>query len=99
MSVRPEKKLTRLELRFGKVNFESATVKQYEVLNDVRVWRAFINAYTKKGFVVFDEETLPREELLEKLADLEPEIISERYVTVGELIESSMSWNNIIGKA
>ncbi|WP_297499725.1 DUF3213 domain-containing protein [Thermococcus sp.] len=98
MSINTEKRLTRLELRFGNVDFEGATVKQYEVLNDMRVWRAFINAYTRKGFVIFDEEALPREELLEKLADLKPEVISERYVTIGELVESSMSWNNIIGK-
>jgi hypothetical protein len=99
MSVSPEKKLTRLEFRFKNANFENASAKQYELLKDTRVWRAFLNGFAKNGFVVFDEEALPREELLKALEELGPEIVGEKSVTVAELIESSYSWNNIIGKA
>ena len=99
MSVSPGKKLIRLEFRFGKADFESASAKQYELLKDTRVWRAFLNGYAKNGFVVFDEDVLPREELLEALKGLEPEITGEKKITVEELVESSYSWNNIIGKA
>jgi hypothetical protein len=98
MTVKPDKKLTKLFLRFGSIDWERATAKQYELLKDERVWRAFINGYAKNGFVVFDEEALPREELLKRLGDLEPEIVREESVTVGELIESSYSWNNILGQ-
>ncbi|ASJ05393.1 DUF3213 domain-containing protein [Thermococcus barossii] len=98
MTVKPDKRLTKLLLRFGSIDWERATAKQYELLKDERVWRAFINGYAKNGFVIFDEEALPREELLKRLGDLEPEIVREESVTVGELIESSYSWNNILGK-
>ncbi|NJE76546.1 DUF3213 domain-containing protein [Thermococcus sp. ES12] len=98
MTVKPDKRLTKLFLRFGSIDWERATAKQYELLKDERVWRAFINGYAKNGFVIFDEEALPREELLKRLGDLEPEIVREESVTVGELIESSYSWNNILGK-
>ena len=98
MTVKPEKRLTKLVLRFGSIDWEKATAKQYELEKDERVWRVFINGYAKNGFVIFDEEALPREELLEKLSELKPEIRKEEAVTVGELIESSYSWNNILGR-
>jgi|GEM_PF-569308 len=98
MRADPSKTLTRLEFRFGDVDWERATVKQYELEKDERVWRVFINGYTKNGFVVFEEDALPREELLKTLQDLKPEIKGEKKLTVGELIESSYSWNNILGQ-
>ncbi|NJE60751.1 DUF3213 domain-containing protein [Thermococcus sp. 21S7] len=98
MTAKPEKKLTRLLLKFGNIDPERASAKQYELLKDNRVWRAFINGYSRNGFVIFDGEALPREELLEKLGDLEPEITGEETVTVGELVESSYSWNNVLGQ-
>ncbi|WP_457742010.1 DUF3213 domain-containing protein [Thermococcus sp.] len=98
MSVGPDKKLTRLEFRFKNANFESASAKQYELEKDERVWRVFLNGFAKNGFVVFDEEAFPREELLKILEELQPEVINERKLTVEELIESSYSWNNIIGR-
>ncbi|ASA78328.1 DUF3213 domain-containing protein [Thermococcus sp. 5-4] len=98
MTVKPEKRLTKLVLRFGSIDWERAMGKQYELLKDERVWRAFINGYAKNGFVIFDEEDLPRAELLEKLSELKPEITREETVTVGELIESSYSWNNLLGR-
>jgi len=99
MSISPDKRLTRLEFRFKNVDFSRGSAKQYELEKDERVWRVFINGYAKNGFVVFDEDALPREELLKKLSDLEPEITGEKMITVGELIESSYSWNNVIEKA
>ncbi|WP_297535388.1 DUF3213 domain-containing protein [Thermococcus sp.] len=99
MSVSPDKRLTRLEFRFKNANFENASAKQYELEKDERVWRVFINGFAKNGFVVFDEEALPREEILKTLEELEPEVVGEKSLTVEELINSSYSWNNIIGKA
>ncbi|MCD6372536.1 MAG: DUF3213 domain-containing protein [Thermococcus sp.] len=99
MTVELSKTLTRLDLKFGNIDWEKATAKQYELEKDERVWRVFLNGYAKNGFVVFDEEALPREELLKALEELEPEIKGERKLTVGDLIESSHSWNNILGKA
>ncbi|NJE11280.1 DUF3213 domain-containing protein [Thermococcus sp. MAR1] len=98
VTVKPGKRLTKLVFRFGRINWENAMAKQYELEKDERVWRIFLNGYAKNGFVIFDEETLPREELLKKLSDLEPEITGEETVTVGELIESSYSWNNLLGR-
>ncbi|AIU69099.1 hypothetical protein TEU_01405 [Thermococcus eurythermalis] len=99
MSVSPEKKLTKITLKFENVDWEKATAKQYELLTDVRVWRAFINGYSKKGIVVFDEEKMPKKELIEKLEDLKPEIVKEEQITVEELLESSYSWNNVLSNA
>lgn len=49
------KKLTRLDLKFGDINWEKATIKQYELEKDERVWRIFLNGYARNGFVIFDE--------------------------------------------
>jgi len=96
MVVNPDKKLTRLELKFDKGNWELATAKQYKLLTKTEVWRAFLNSYTGRGFVVFDEEALPRSEILEELGELNAEVIGEKRLTIGELIESSYSWNNVL---
>ena len=98
MSVSPDKKLTRINFRFGNINWEKATIKQYELEKELGVWRIFLNGYAKNGFVIFDEELIPREKILETLKDLEPTVVEEKTLTVGELIESSYSWNNILGK-
>jgi len=98
MVVNPDKKLTRLELEFDKGNWELATAKQYELLTKAEVWRAFLNSYTGRGFVIFDEEALSRDEILESLKDLNARVRGERKLTVEELIESSYSWNNILGR-
>jgi len=99
MSVSPDKRLTRLDFRFKNANFENASAKQYELLKDARVWRAFLNGFAKNGFVIFDEEALPRDELLKALEELEPEIVGEKRLTVEELVESSYSWNNVLEKS
>ncbi|WP_099209153.1 DUF3213 domain-containing protein [Thermococcus henrietii] len=96
MTVNPNAKLTRLELQFDKGNWELATAKQYELLTKAEVWRAFLNSYTGRGFVIFDEETLSREKILETLKELNARVVSEKRLTVDELLESSYSWNNIL---
>ena len=99
MTVNPDKKLTRLELEFDKGNWELATAKQYELLTKAEVWRAFLNSYTGKGFVIFDEDALPREKLLETLKELNAKVVDEKKLTIAELIDASYSWNNVFGES
>ena len=96
MAVRPEKELVRLNLKFRNVNWEKGTIKQYELGKELGVWRVFINGYAKNGFVIFDEGVVSKDKILEALKELEPEIIEVQRITIGELIEKSMSWNNIL---
>lgn len=93
------KNLTRIDLRFGRITPDEARARQYELLKDGRIWRAFINGYAKNGFVIFDGEAISKEEVLEKLGDFEPEVTSVKRLTVAELVESSYSWNNVMGRA
>ncbi len=90
------RRLVRIDLKFKNINWETATIKQYELEKELGVWRIFLNGYSKKGFIVFDEDALPKEKILETLRELEPEVEGEKTLTVEELIESSYSWNNII---
>jgi hypothetical protein len=92
------KNLIRVDLKFGDINWEKATIKQYELGKDDRVWRVFLNGYAKNGFVVFDEERMSKDEVIEKLSELKPEIKSIRRLTVSDLIDDSMSWNRTFGK-
>ncbi len=93
-----EKAILRIDLKFGNINPQTAQIKQYELEKDMRVWRIFLNGYAKNGFVVFDEEALSKDEVLDALKDLAPEIKSMRRLTVADLVEESMSWNGILGK-
>ncbi|WP_297435416.1 DUF3213 domain-containing protein [Thermococcus sp.] len=93
-----EKAILRIDLKFGNINPQTAQIKQYELEKDMRVWRIFLNGYAKNGFVVFDEEALSKDEVLNALKDLAPEIKSMRRLTVADLVEESMSWNGILGK-
>jgi len=89
------RKLVRVDLKFNDVNWERATVKQYELLKDRTVWRAFINGYSKKGFVIVEEEA--EQTVMERLKELKPEVAGRKELTVEKLIESSYSWKNQIG--
>lgn len=91
-----KKRLTRVNFKFKNINWETATIKQYELEKELGVWRIFLNGYSKSGFIIFDEDALPKEKILETLRELEPEVEGEKTLTVEELIESSYSWNNII---
>ncbi len=93
-----KKNLMRLDLKFGKIDPETAQVKQYELEKDIRVWRVFLNGYARNGFVVFDEEAMSKEEIMNLLGDLEPQVKAMRRLTVADLVDESMSWNNILGK-
>ncbi|WP_297518931.1 DUF3213 domain-containing protein [Thermococcus sp.] len=96
MSVKPDKKLVRLDLKFKNVDWEKATIKQYELEKELAIWRIFINGYAKNGFVIFDDELVTRESILNSLRELEPEVTGEKTLTVGELVEQSYSANNIL---
>ncbi|EEB73777.1 DUF3213 domain-containing protein [Thermococcus sp. AM4] len=93
------KKLVRLNLRFGDIDWERATVKQYELEKEEAVWRIFLNGYARNGFVVFDPSVLSEDKILEALEGLQPEVKSREELTVAELIERSMSWNNVMKNA
>jgi len=88
------RRLVRIDLRFNDVNWERATVKQYELLRDRAVWRAFINGYSKKGFVIVDEGA--EQTVVERLEELKPEVTGKKEMSLEELVESSYSWNNIL---
>ncbi len=96
MTVNPDKKLTKISLRFKDIDPETARVKQYELGKELGVWRIFLNGYAKSGFVVFDEELLSKDELLKALEEFGPEVTAVERLTVDELIERSMSWNNVM---
>ncbi|WP_297478044.1 DUF3213 domain-containing protein [Thermococcus sp.] len=96
MSVKLDKKLVRLDLKFKNVDWEKATIKQYELEKELAIWRIFINGYAKNGFVIFDDELVTRESILNSLRELEPEVTGEKTLTVGELVEQSYSANNIL---
>ena len=84
--------MLKLRLKFRKINPVDAMVKQYELLNEEGIYRAFINGYSRRGSVVFDESKISREEIMKRLEDLEPEIVGAERLTLDELIESSYSW-------
>lgn len=96
--IEPDRMLTRLVLKFTSADWENTSAKQYELEKELGVWRIFLNGYSKRGVVIFDEEILPRRELLKRLEELGPEVLEEDSITVGELVESSYSWNNVLGK-
>ncbi|WP_456396151.1 DUF3213 domain-containing protein [Thermococcus sp.] len=84
--------MLKLRLKFRKINPVDAMVKQYELLNEEGIYRAFINGYSRRGSVVFDESRISREEIMKRLEDFEPEIVGAERLTLDELIESSYSW-------
>ncbi|WP_048150449.1 DUF3213 domain-containing protein [Palaeococcus ferrophilus] len=94
--VKPDKRLTKLVLKLTSADWENTSAKQYEIAKEIGVWRVFLNGYSKRGVVVFDEEVLPREELLKRLEDLKPEIVTEESLMVQELIVGSMGSNNVL---
>ncbi len=91
--------MIRIEMRFREINPVDAMARQYELLSEEGIYRAFINGYSKRGVVVFDESKISRERILEKLEDFKPEIVAVRNLTLEELIESSYSWKNHMGEA
>jgi len=79
--------LTRLELRFERMDVAEAARIQYELLKRRNVWRAFINGPAGRGFVVFEGE-------IELPGNFE--VIGERKLTLEELIELSLSERNVL---
>ncbi|NJE25504.1 DUF3213 domain-containing protein [Thermococcus sp. MV5] len=89
--------MKRIDLKLNNITPTEARKTQYQLLLNPAVYRVFLNGYTKKGYIIFEENKLPQEKLLEMLRIFEPIIISERKTTQEELIESSLSWKNTIG--
>ncbi|MCA6214581.1 DUF3213 domain-containing protein [Thermococcus bergensis] len=88
--------MMRLDIKFGKITPDEAREMQYKLSLDAAVYRVFLNGYSKYGYVVFDNSKLPKEKLLEMLKPFEPEVISEKELTLQELVENSLSRKNII---
>ena len=93
-----KKALIRLDLKFGNITPENAQIKQYELEKDLKVWRVFLNGYAKNGFVVFDGEATSKDEVMDILKDLAPEVKAMRRLTVADRVEESMSWNGVLEK-
>ncbi|NJE09217.1 DUF3213 domain-containing protein [Thermococcus sp. M39] len=93
-----KRKLKFIKLKFGKIAPHEAMDLQYKLSINPATYRVFINGYSKTGVIVFDEGKLSKEEILKTLSDYEPEIAEEREITLEELVNSSMSWRNVMGE-
>jgi len=87
-----------IKLKFGKIAPQEAMDLQYRLGVNPATYRVFINGYLKSGVIVFDEEKLSKGELLRILSPHEPEITEEKEITMEELVNSSMSWKNVMGE-
>ena len=72
---------------------EEAMVIQYELSKEDPIYRVFINLYAKIAKVDFDDSKISAEQIAEKLKGRK---IEERDIPLEELIEKSMSWNNVV---
>ncbi|WP_461866616.1 DUF3213 domain-containing protein [Thermococcus sp.] len=90
--------MLKIELRFGEINPVDAMVKQYELLKEEGIYRAFINGYSKRASVVFDESKISKEEVLKRLGEFKPKVVGVQRLSLEELVESSYSWNNHRGE-
>ncbi|MBO8175236.1 MAG: DUF3213 domain-containing protein [Thermococcus sp.] len=88
--------LKKIEFKFKKISPQDAMDLQYKLSVNPGTYRVFINGYSKTGMVIFDEGKLSKEEILKMLSSYEPEIIEEKEITMEELINSSMSWKNVM---
>ncbi len=86
------KELVRLELKVPDITPEKGTELQHDLAENLAVYRVFVNGFTKRIKIIFDEKKMSKEELLGALEEYMPEVIKEERVTLSEVIESSMSW-------
>ncbi len=93
-----ERKLKFVELKFSRITPQEAMDLQYKLSVNPATYRVFINGYSKTGMIIFDEEKLSKEKLLEVLSALNPQIIEEKEISIEELVNSSMSWRNVMGE-
>ncbi|WP_457754575.1 DUF3213 domain-containing protein [Thermococcus sp.] len=93
-----ERKLKFVELKFSRITPQEAMDLQYKLSVNPATYRVFINGYSKTGMIIFDEEKLSKEKLLEMLSALNPQIIEEKEISIEELVTSSMSWKNVMGE-
>lgn len=93
-----ERRLKFIKLKFGKIAPQEAMDLQYKLSVNPATYRVFINGYSKTGIIVFDEGKLSKEEILRMSSSHEPEITEEKEITIEELVNSSMSWKNVMGE-
>ncbi len=92
------RKLRLIKLKFSKITPQEAIDLQYKLGVEPATYRVFINGYSKTGMIVFDEEKTSKKKLLEVLNQWAPQIVEEKEITIDELVNSSMSWRNVIGE-
>lgn len=90
------KELVKLELKVPGITPEKGIELQHDLAENLAIYRVFVNGFTKRIKVVFDEREMSKEELLDALGEFSPEVIKEERITLSELIEGSMSWKNLI---
>ncbi|WP_048146619.1 DUF3213 domain-containing protein [Pyrococcus abyssi] len=83
-----------ITIRLNQITHEEAMEVQYELSKMDQVYRAFINPYQRIARVIADG--MKTEELLKFFEKFKPEVVEEKDVSLEEVIERSMSWNNIL---
>ncbi len=91
-----DKELIKLELKAPGITPEKGIELQHDLSENLAIYRVFVNGFTKRIEVVFDEREMSKEELLDALGEFSPEVIKEERLTLSEIIEGSMSWKNLI---
>jgi len=86
--------MIRIDFKFDNITPEEARRMQYKLATNLAVYRVFLNGYSKNGYIIFDETKLSREEVLQMVEEVKPEIIREKTLTPDELIIESLSWKN-----
>lgn len=87
--------MLKLTFRLNGINPADAMSLQYKLSLNMAIYRVFINGYTKRGFVVFDEQNLPKEELLKMLEPYGVEVIREEPLTLEELVKMSVNYREL----
>lgn len=88
-------KMLKLTFKLNGINPVDAMDLQYELSLNIAIYRVFINGYAKRGFVVFDEQKLPKEELLKMLEPYDVEVIREEPLTLEELVQMSVNYREL----
>ncbi len=88
--------LVKLELKVPGITPEKGVELQHDLAENLAIYRVFVNGFAKRIKIILDEKEMSKEELLDALREYMPEVIKEERVTLSEVIESSMSWKNVI---
>ncbi|AEH24836.1 DUF3213 domain-containing protein [Pyrococcus yayanosii] len=90
--------LIELTLRLGEIKPEEAKDIQYRLSLHEGTYRVFVNGYARTARVVFNPKKLSKDFILKEFEPYGYEVVSEREITLEELIEASMSWKNTAEK-